>query len=311
MSLAIPDMGPAVVTLGVFDGVHRGHRLAAEATTAAARARDARSVALVFDPPPIEIIRPGTSVRRLLPVDLVLSGMLRAGIDEVVEIAFNLEVRDLSPEAFLAALQPGIELRGVAMTAGSSFGRERAGTLERVAAIGAERGFDVIELPTLESDGVPISSSRIRAALDDGDVEEAASLLGSEPMLRGAVTHGDGRGRLLGFPTANLAFDYNAAVPAHGIYIGRADVPHRGVGPAHPALVSIGVRPTFHAAAAELVEVHLLDWNGDLYDSSLSVRLARRLRGESRFESADALVAQMRIDEAMARQFFESGQEPR
>lgn len=305
MSLVPPGVGPAVVTLGVFDGVHRGHRQAVSDTSAAARARGARSVALVFDPPPIEVIRPGTSVRRLLPVDLVLSGLRAAGIDEALEIEFTPQVREMTPAAFLAALEPGIELRGVAMTAGSSFGRDREGTFERVAAIGADLGFDAVRLPTLEIDGHPVSSSRIRTAVTDGDVEGAAALLGSQPLLRGEVVHGEGRGRALGFPTANLAFTYAPAVPARGIYAGRVEVPSRQVGPGHPALVSIGTRPTSHVDAGQLVEVHLLDWDGDLYGTSITVRFDRRLRGEQRFDSVGALIAQMRLDEIAARRFLE------
>ncbi len=134
---------------------------------------------------------------------------------------------------------------------------------------------------------------------------EAAALLGSPPLLRGTVVEGDHRGRELGFPTANLAFDYTPALPALGIYLGHVAVPERSVGPRHPALVSVGVRPTFHDDGRVLVEVYLLDWDGDLYDATLTVELAQRLREERRFASVEALVEQMRADEADARRLLD------
>jgi riboflavin kinase/FMN adenylyltransferase len=150
-------------------------------------------------------------------------------------------------------------------------------------------------------EGLPMSSSRVREALRAGDVDAATRFLNAPPLLRGTVVHGDRRGRELGFPTANLAFDYTPALPALGIYLGRVSVPGRGVGPGHPALVSIGVRPTFHDDGRVLAEVYLLDWDGDLYDAMLAVELVARLRDEQRFDSVEALVAQMRRDEAAAR----------
>ena len=301
MKLPVARIGPAVVTLGVFDGMHRGHRHLLDATIRAARAREASAVALVFSPHPDEVIRPGTTVPRLLPPDLTLERLRSAGADHVVVIDFNAELRSLSPAQFLDALAPAIELRGITMTPGSAFGRSRAGTPEHVAWIGAERGFDVIHADPLLIGGEEVSSSRIRALLSHADLAAAAELLGASPLLRGNVVHGDRRGRELGFPTANLAFEYTPALPALGIYLGRVSVPERDVGPSHPALVSIGVRPTFHDDGRILVEVYLLDWDGDLYDATLTVELDDRLRDERRFTSVDELVTQMRADEAAAR----------
>ena len=301
MTIAIPDIGPSVVTLGVFDGVHRGHRHLIEATHAAAVERGAQAVGIVFSPHPEEIIRPDTRVRRLLPPDVTLSRLMEAGMDRAVEVGFDDRVRAMEPEAFLDALAPGIDLRGVAMTPDSAFGRARSGTFEQVGEIGAARGFDAIAVQPLVVEGATVSSSRIRELLTSGDVERAAALLGAAPLLRGVVIHGDRRGRELGFPTANLEFAYAPALPALGIYLGRVAVPDRSVGPDHPALVSVGVRPTFHDEGRVLVEVYLLDWDGDLYGTTLTVELDARLREERRFESADALVAQMKADEAEAR----------
>jgi riboflavin kinase/FMN adenylyltransferase len=299
---AIPAIGPAVITLGVFDGVHRGHRHLIAATLRAARARDASAVALVFAPHPDEVIRPGTSVERLLPPEVTLARLVEAGVDHALVIRFDGALRALAPEDFLEGLAPGIDLRGVVMTPDSAFGRGRSGTPARVAEIGAGRGFEAITVAPLVVDGDPVSSSRIRAILGDGNVAAAGALLGAPPLLRGTVVHGDRRGRKLGFPTANLAFDYAPALPALGIYLGRVEGGERAVGPDHPALVSVGVRPTFHDDGRVLVEVYLLDWDGDLYDATLVVELDARLREERQFASADALVAQMRADEAEARE---------
>jgi riboflavin kinase/FMN adenylyltransferase len=304
MSLGLPTIGPAIVTLGVFDGVHLGHRHVVSATSRAARERGVRSVALVFDPPPIEVIQPGITVPRLLPLDLVLRRLGEAGVDHAVRVGFDATLQMMSPEVFLEAIGPEIALRGVVMTPSSAFGHRRAGTFERVSQIGAARGFEAIHVESLTVDGEPVSSSRIRADLATGDIEATARLLGSAPLLRGMVVGGDHRGRGLGFPTANLAFDYAAALPALGIYLGRVAVPERAVGPGHPALVSVGVRPTFGDDGRVLVEVYLLDWDGDLYDAILTVELGTRLREERRFPSVEALVEQMRSDEAEARRRF-------
>lgn len=297
----LPQIGPAVVTIGVFDGVHLGHRQLVRETERAAMERGAASVALVLTPHPDEVIRPGTRVPRLLPPDETLARLAGAGIDQVVRVAFDDAVRALAPEEFLEALGPAIELRALVMGAGTAFGAHRAGTPDRVAGLGAERGFDLIRVEPLLLDGEPVSSTRVRLALRDGELELARRLLDGPPLLRGIVIKGDGRGRELGFPTANLEFDYVAALPALGIYLGLVTAPERGVGPRHPALVSVGTRPTFHDDARVLVEAYLLDWDGDLYGAQLDVELVDRLRDERRFESAEALVTQMRRDESEAR----------
>jgi riboflavin kinase/FMN adenylyltransferase len=301
----LPELGPAAVTMGVFDGVHRGHRLLLDTTRAAASEHDAASVALVFDPHPDEVLHAGRQVPRLAPLDENLRLIAAAGIDHAIPIRFDDALRALAPEAFLAALARSLELRSLVMTAASAFGRGRSGTPDRMRALGAERRFDVRICQPLEVASEVVSSSRVRAALLDGDVASATDLLGHPPALIGTVIHGDGRGRDLGFPTANLAFDYRPLLPPLGIYLGLVDVPERGVGPGHPALISIGVRPTFHSAAGVLVEVYLLDWSGDLYGARLRVELVGRLREERRFDDVDQLVQQMRRDEATARAVLE------
>ena len=295
----LPTIGPAALTMGVFDGVHRGHGALLDATRAAAGADS--SVALVFDPHPDELLRPGVRVPRLAPLAANLQRITALGIDHALPLRFDEALRSLPPEAFLEALAPSIELRVLVMTPASAFGKGRAGTLERMRELGAERGFSVVAVNPLVIDRAPVSSSRIRSALADGAVEAARDLLGRPAYLEGTVVRGDRRGHELGFPTANLRFDYLPALPALGIYLGTAAVPERGVGPEHPALVSVGVRPTFHEDGRVLVEVYLLDWDGDLYGTRLNVELLERLREERRFDGVEALVTQMTLDEADAR----------
>ena len=281
--------------------MHRGHRHLLEATLAAADERGVSSAVLVFDPPPIEVLRPGVTLPRLAPLAMNLELIGAAGIDQAVPIRFDESLRSLRAAEFVAALRPAIDLRALLMTPDSAFGRNRDGTPEAMQALGVERGFDVIRVGPLQADGAPISSTRIRAALRDGDLPAVAMLLGRAPAIRGTVVTGDRRGRDLGFPTANLAFDYRPALPPLGIYVGRVILPERPAGPGHPALVSIGVRPTFHDQGRLLVEVYLLDFDADLYGAVLSVSLEARLRDERRFEDVAGLVAQMHRDEADAR----------
>jgi riboflavin kinase / FMN adenylyltransferase len=302
----LPTVGPAAVTLGVFDGVHRGHRHLLDALRAAAARAGSASLAILFDPHPDEVIR-GITVPRLAPTAINARWIEEIGVDHAIAMRFDDELRNLAPEEFLDALAPAIDLQVFVATEGSAFGRKRAGTVERVRELGAERGFEVSTVTPLEADGEPVSSSRVRAALAAGDIGQARALLDRRPFLQGVVVHGDRRGRKLGFPTANLRFAYAPALPARGIYLGRCSVPERGVAEGHPALVSVGIRPTFHPDGDVLVEVYLLDWDGDLYDATLSLEIDARLRDERRFEHVDELVDQMRADEAEARRMLDEG----
>ncbi|HEY7738258.1 MAG TPA: riboflavin biosynthesis protein RibF [Candidatus Limnocylindria bacterium] len=289
--VAALEIGPAALALGVFDGVHRGHQALLSATREAAAARRAHPVALVFDPSPIEVIRNDLTLERVAPLRENLAAIAEAGVQPIA-IRFDEPLRDLPAEVFLDRLGPGIRPVAVVMTPASAFGKDRAGTPEHLATAGAERGWEVVRLDP-EVDGGVISSTRIRRALADGDVLAATNLLGRYPALTGTVVRGDGRGRELGFPTANLAFAYRPALPALGIYAGLAN----GL----PAVVSIGRRPTFHTDGQVIAEAHLLDWSGDLYDQPLRVELVSRLRDEERFASVPELVAQMDRDASAAR----------
>jgi len=290
----LPSIGRAVVAMGVFDGVHLGHRAILETTRDAAAGGGATSVALVFDPPPDELLRPGTQVARLAPLTTNLT-RIEALVDRAIPVRFDEQLRELSAEAFLEALAPALSLDGLTMSSRSAFGRDRGGTAARMQELGAERGFSLRLVEPVEVAGSVVSSTRIRASITDGDVD-AARAMGVVPYLEGVVVTGDRRGRELGFPTANLRFGYRPAMPALGIYAGRVTEAGPSVASGHPALISIGTRPTFHEGTEVLAEVHLLDFDGDLYGVRLGVQLLARLRDEQRFADASALVAQMQRD---------------
>jgi riboflavin kinase/FMN adenylyltransferase len=296
----LPMIGRAAVTIGVFDGVHLGHRAILQATRDLASEQGMTSVALVFDPPPDEVLRPGSRLPRLAPLRVNLARIEATGIASAVPIRFDEHLRELTAEAFLDALAPAISLGGLAMSSRSAFGRDRGGTAARVQELGAQRGFTVRLVEPVEVGGAGVSSTRIRAAVAGGDVSGCREL-GVTPYLEGIVVAGDHRGRELGFPTANLRFEYLPAMAANGIYAGRVTEAGSGVVAGHPALISIGTRPTFHDDATVLAEVHLLDFDGDLYGVRLGVELLARLRDEQRFPDADALVAQMRRDAVAGR----------
>ena len=297
---SLPPIGPAALCMGVFDGVHRGHEALLEATVAVAAERDLASAALIFDPHPDEVIHPGTRVPRLCPPDQVRQRIRAHGVRHAPLIRFDDALRERTAEEFLADLSPAIALRALVMTPESAFGRGRGGTVERMREHASAAGFEVLVVEPLVIAGGPVSSTRLRQAVAAGDLETVA-LLGRPAYLQGTVIEGDHRGRALGYPTANLRIDYAAAMPPLGVYSGRVSVPERGVAPGHPALVSIGTRPTFHDEGEVLVEVHLLDYDGDLYQALLELELLHRLRDERRFASAEDLVMQMHRDEADAR----------
>jgi riboflavin kinase/FMN adenylyltransferase len=295
----LPTMARAAVTIGVFDAVHLGHRAILAATRDLAATDGSACVALVFDPPPDEVLRPGTRVARLAPLRINLARIEAIGVS-AIPLRFDEHLRQLSAEEFLDALAPAISLGGLAMSSRSAFGRDRGGTASRVRELGAQRGFAVRLVDPVEVGGAPVSSTRIRAAVAAGDIDQSRAL-GVMPYLEGTVVPGDRRGRELGFPTANLRFEYLPVMPANGIYAGRVTEAGSGVRSGHPALISIGTRPTFHDDAAVLAEVHLLDFDGDLYGARLGVELHARLRDERRFADADALVEQMRGDAVAGR----------
>ncbi|MBI1796761.1 MAG: bifunctional riboflavin kinase/FAD synthetase [Candidatus Eisenbacteria bacterium] len=310
------DGAHSIVAIGIFDGVHLGHRaiLARALARAAAGAGDAgraattggatarsRCVVVSFDPHPDVVLARGafTSPLPLTPLDEKRALLMALGIDAFVVLPFTRELASLSPEAFVDEhLVRPFAPAALVVGEGFALGRGRTGTVERLAAIGEARGFAVEAVPLVQLDGAPVSSTRIRERLAAGGVAEAARLLGRRYRIAGRVVTGDGRGRTLGFPTANLMLDEERVVPADGVYAALAYLD--GGREAHAAAMSIGLRPTF-GGHTRTIEAHLLDWSGDLVGRPMTVEFAAWLRPELRFDGAEALIAAMKDDVAEAR----------
>lgn len=290
----------SVVSIGVFDGVHLGHVEILKRAVTLARARRAAAVVVSFDPHPDLVLAKTFQARPpLTPLSEKRERLLALSIDALDVIPFTREIASLSPEEFVDHhLIP--RHRPVGLVVGENFalGKGRAGDVTRLATIGRARDFTVEPVPLTWIDGAPVSSTRVREALADGRVEEATRLLGRRYGLRGTVVRGDAIGRTLGVPTANLRLDEEKLVPGHGIYAAWARLP--GEETLRPAAMSIGVRPTVGGRTRTL-EVHVLDWTGELLGRELEVELHSWLRPEIEFPSREALIAAMQGDLAETR----------
>lgn len=306
------DPGPwsagSVVTIGAFDGVHGGHRRVLQLVRELADARGLDAVCVTFDRHPAHVVRPESAPRLLTDLDHKLELLAGAALVDVVAVLTFDEARaSESAEQFVQeVLVERLAARLVVVGADFHFGRGRGGDVAMLDRVGADLGFEVIGLglvaPADDPQHEAYSSTRVRTLLAAGDVAAAAALLGRPHEVRGTVAHGDARGRELGFPTANVPVAAEILLPADGIYAGTVRTDD---GVERPAAISLGRRPTFHAdQAVSLLEAHLLDWSGDLYDRTVAVRFVERLRGEERFESVDALVEQMDRDCRRAREIL-------
>ncbi len=289
------------VAIGVFDGVHLGHREILEVVVETGRDEDLAAVALTFDPHPLELVAPERAPALLTSVLQRLELFEEIGVDVAGVLSFG-EIRDLPPGTFVEEIL--VERLGAArVSVGTDwrFGRDRSGDVALLETMGEKYDFSVhaVEL-VCELDGEVVSSTRIRDALGRGNVAGATRLLGHPFIIEGRVIHGDARGQELGVPTANLHVPERIAVPALGIY---ATVTHHG-GERHPSVTSVGVRPTFDTDAHRTVETHLLDYSGDLYGEAIGVEFVDWIRPELKFDSIDDLIAAMNDDIARARQIL-------
>ncbi|TAK14335.1 MAG: bifunctional riboflavin kinase/FAD synthetase [Anaerolineae bacterium] len=293
------------LSVGVFDGVHRGHRAILEPMVAAARAAGTTAVALTFDPHPT-VVFSGPRDGFLLTSPEERAELLGAlGLDVLITFPFSRDAAATPARDFVEALHARLGLKELWVGHDFAMGYKRQGDVSTLRALGAELGFTVNAVPALENGDGPISSTRIRQHLAAGEVQFANSLLGREYSLRGVVIRGDGRGRTIGIPTANLNIPPDRATPANGVYAGWAQIGAERV----MAVTNIGLRPTFEQAAPRrTVEAHLLDFDRDLYGTELALSFAARLRGEQKFSDIDALVAQIRNDIEQARQDLQTGQ---
>lgn len=294
---------PSAVTIGAYDGVHTGHRLVIDRVKRVASEQGLASAVVTFDRHPASVVRPESAPKLLTDLDQKLELLAGTGIDRVLLVRFDHERSTEPAEDFVREVLVGcLHTKAVVVGHDFHFGYKRLGSVPMLQDMGAELGFDVTGI-RLFSDGMdrePISSTRIRALLAEGAVGEAASLLGRPHQVRGVVAHGDERGRLLGYPTANVSLPASIALPADGVYAGWYQRPD---GVRRPAAISLGRRPTFYKdSGLSLLEVFLLDFDGDLYDEPARVEFVAHLRGQARFESPHALVEQMGRDVATTRQ---------
>jgi riboflavin kinase/FMN adenylyltransferase len=301
--------GATAVSIGAFDGVHLGHRALIGEMKLRASELGVASVVVTFDRHPATVVRPESAPKLLTDLPHRLELLASTGVDGVLVARFDASRAAQAAEDFVVrVLVDQLRVRLVVVGQNFHFGRGRVGDLALLAKLGESYGFDVEGVELVAGDrgragdsggSGPISSTRIRALLAEGQVEEAAELLGRDHEVRGTVVRGDGRGGAeLGCPTANVAVDPAIALPKLGIYAGYADGP--GFTDA-PMVASLGVRPTYHSSADPLLEVHLIDFEGDLYGAELKVRFRRRLRDEVAFSSSAELVAQIERDLADAR----------
>lgn len=290
--------GPIVLAIGVFDGVHLGHRAVLERALADASGCDGLAVAVTFDPHPARVLRPGKTPRLLTATQHKLRLIRELGVEHLLVIPFTREFAATPPERFVeqlfAACRP---LREICVGHEWSFGRGRAGNLEMVGQMGEALGFEEVGVPAVQIDGRVVSSTLIRAAVEAGDFETARLFLGRDYTLLGTVVRGDGLGRQIGFPTANLSA-HNEQFPPNGVYSVAAKIDTR----VFSGVVNIGVRPTIENASGQRVlELHIFDFDEEIYGVDVEITFHRFLRAEQRFAGLDELKAQIARDVAAAR----------
>jgi len=293
-----------VLTVGNFDGIHRGHRSILETVRERARALAGAAVVYTFDPHPRKVLQPEHAPKLLTTLEQRLELLAEAGVDVVVVERFTREFASTSAEAFIReVIHARIRPLEVYVGYDFHFGRDREGSMRLLTELGPRLGFSVTIIPEVQVDGSDVSSTRIRELLGAARVEEANAMLGRAYTVRGRVARGDARGRTLGFPTANLEPE-NEVLPGAGVYAGRLRLLDAGSPPAGAgfgAVTNVGTRPTFRSGGELLAEAHLLGFSGDLYGRRVELSFEARLRAERRFPSADALREQIRADVAAAR----------
>ena len=295
-----------IVAIGTFDGVHLAHAAIIRRVVREARRRRGTSVIISFDPHPQHVLRPGHVPRLLTRVDERLELFRALGVQIVWLVRFTKAFARLSPEAFFARLLVrALHARVIVVGASFGFGRGRQGNLQLLQTLGRRAGIAVQRVPDVLHAGEPINSSRIRAAVAEGRFAEARQLLGRPVTLRGRVVHGASRGAMLGFPTANLAYDH-VILPPTGVYAVRVRVGHRR----RHGVANVGHRPTFEQTAAITVEAHLLRFRGRLYGRTVTLEWLAKLRDEQTFADRDALRRQIVVDIAAARRLLRRTNSP-
>ncbi len=291
--------GGAAITVGTFDGVHRGHQDVVARLRRLADQRALTPVVVTFDPHPLEIVNPSAAPHLLTTREEKLAALERTGVAMVVVLPFTHQLAAMSADAFVdEVLRARCRLEALLVGHDHGFGRDRMGDAGVLQALGADRGFTVeLVEPVQGSEGLPVSSTAIRRAVAGGDLSRAAEGLGRLYSVSSVVAHGEKRGRALGFPTVNLApLSPRKLLPPDGVYAVRVTLPDGE----HAGMLNLGGRPTW-AEEERRLEAHLFDVSGDWYGQRVEVRFVRRLREVRRFADADALRAQLQEDEALAR----------
>ncbi|NKY53408.1 bifunctional riboflavin kinase/FAD synthetase [Nocardia vermiculata] len=308
-----PDWGRCVLTIGVFDGVHRGHAQLISRAVKSAAVRGVPSVLMTFDPHPMEVIRPGSHPAQLTTLPRRADLVEELGVDVFCVMPFTQDFMKLSPDRYVHdLLVEKLHVAEVVIGDNFTFGKKAAGTVDTMRELGGKFGFEVDGVTLVGEHAVTFSSTYIRACVDAGDMAAAADALGRPHRVEGVVVHGDGRGRELGFPTANVAPPMHAAIPADGVYAAWFTVlttDEAGLtrpGQRAMAAVSVGTNPTF-SGRARTVEAFVLDTDIDLYGQHVAVDFVQHLRGMLRFDSVEELVAEMNNDVTRTREILAAG----
>ena len=295
------DLDRSIVTIGTFDGVHLGHQLLLTSAVKRGQELDLPVAVITFEPIPASVLRPEQFAGRICPAEEKRSLIIQHRPDVLVTLTFDLALSQWSPEQFIDEVMRATGMRELWIGEAFALGKGRAGGVEQLTEIGKSRGYDVCALKRREDiDGV-ISSSRIRHAIELGDISLANRLLGRPFTISGEVLRGAQFGRTIGFPTANVAPPADQVALADGIYASRARLPGEEV--ARESMTYVGTRPTVNTGA-RAVETHVLDYDGDLYGQVITVELMQRLRPDEHFPTIDEMVAQLKRDEAATRAFF-------
>lgn len=306
----LPEQASVAITIGNFDGIHRGHQLLLHELRRTAQSLNCIPVVLTFLPHTLMVVRPDIYIRYLTTLEEKLELVREyGGITNWIVVHFTPEVAAMPAEDFLNSLRARFTIKGLVVGENFSLGHNRQGDISFLQHYGAEHHIQIQAISLQEVEHARISSTRIRKLVQEGHVSEANELLGHPVIFSGIVRQGDKRGRLLGFPTANLLPDQHRLLPADGVYAVRVHIP-KGAESDSPVtstvyngVANIGVRPTFNQQE-RLVEVHLLDVSVDLYDKLISVEFIARLRGEQRFSGVEALKAQITADAQQAQQIL-------
>lgn len=299
-----PEKG-CVVTIGSFDGVHRGHQTLIGDVRKRAANLDVASAVVTFDRHPASIVRPAYAPKLLTDLDQKLELIAATGVDHTLVVPFDQERSNEPAEQFVREiLMDRLNAKVIVVGYDFRFGKGRQGDVNFLREMGKDGGFEVVEIDAVRQMGYlrdeTISSTAIRNCLLEGDVERAELMLGRPHEVRGLVVMGDGRGRELGFPTANVHVPSSILIPADGVYGGEYVLSD---GTVKQAAISVGTRPTFYENGVMLVEAYVLDFDGDLYGQHAQVRFRHKVRGQKKFENVDALVAQMGRDVEVVRTY--------